>query len=338
MVRRHSIIAMLLIFIILGTFAAIGFAKSSNMDQSYYFVANEGGGITKVAASDNTVIATIKTDGSVHNVQVSPDGKTVGATINPMTDGHGSMEMNGLVAFYDTVTNKLLKKVEVGRHPAHIVFSGDGKYILVSNSEDNNVTVIAANNYTVLKTIATGQGPHGFRISADSRFAYIANMGEDTVSVLDLSLLVETKKIRVGKSPVTTGITGDGKLLLVTLNGENAVAIVDLVTDRVEKISVGQGPAQVFVQSDSKFAFVANQGTKDQPSNSVSKLDLATKKIVATIATGKGAHGIVTSGDNKYVYVTNMYDDTVSIIDNSRNKVVGTTQVGKVPNGISYKP
>ncbi|WP_133626908.1 YncE family protein [Fonticella tunisiensis] len=66
-------------------------------------------------------------------------------------------------------------------------------------------------------------------------------------------------------------------------------------------------------------------------------MDLTTRKVVATIEVGKGAHGVVTSPDNKFVYVTNMYDNTVSIVDNNTNKVVATVLVDKTPNGISFR-
>lgn len=306
--------------------------------KSVYYTANEGGGITRIDAVTNTVIDTIPVDGTLHNVQVSPDGKVLGATFLPKMEGHGAMEINGFALFFDTVTNNLIKKVEVGGHPAHIVFTQDGKYALVTNNESNNVTVIDGKTYNVVQNVPTGKGPHGFRISQDSKTAYIANMGEDTVSVIDITALKETKKINVGKTPVTAGITKDGKTLAVTLNAENMLAIVDLATDKVEKIPVGQGPAQVFIQTDDKFALVANQGTKQQPSNTMSKVDLASKKVVATIEAGKGAHGLVTSNDNKFVYVTNMYENTVSVIDNNANKMIGTVAVGETPNGITYKP
>ena len=93
----------------------------------------------------------------------------------------------------------------------------------------------------------------------------------------------------------------------------------------------------MYIQSDDKYAFVANQGTEDQPSNTVSKIDLTTQKIVATVETGKGAHGVVVSPDNKYVYVTNMYEGTVSVIDNSTDKVIKTIKVDEEPNGISFR-
>ncbi|WP_298199814.1 cytochrome D1 domain-containing protein [Desulfosporosinus sp.] len=76
--------------------------------------------------------------------------------------------------------------------------------------------------------------------------------------------------------------------------------------------------------------------TSDGKTMFVSKIDLATRQVVATIETGKGAHGLVVSTDNKYIFVTNMYEDTVSVIDNNTNKVSATVKVGKTPNGICF--
>lgn len=348
----------------------------------YYFTANEGGSISKIDVATNKVVETISLEGTVHNVQVSPDGKVLGATLVPgmghveettsepsanhetMTDDHDSMADNhddqnmnmnehseanateghsmdiptGSAFFFNTETNELIKEVKVGNHPAHIVFTSDGKYALVTNNEDNNVSVIDVNTFTVTNTVETGKGPHGFRISADAKFAFIANMGEDTVSIINLESFTEEKKIQVGTAPVTTGLTSDAKILVAPLNGENSLAIVDLATDEITKVEVGVGPAQVYIQSDNKYAFVANQGTAENPSTSVTKVDLDSKASVATIETGKGPHGVVISPDNKFVYVTNMFDNTVSVINNEQNKVIDTVEVGETPNGISIMP
>jgi YVTN family beta-propeller protein len=253
--------------------------------------------------------------------------------------GHSDhSEAVGKAVFYNTNTDELIKEIEVGNHPAHIVFTKDEKYALVTNNEDHTVAVIDLVDYTIVTSIPTGTGPHGFRISADSKYAYIANMGESSVSVINLDKLVEEKKIEVGSTPVTTAITSDGKTLLATLHTENAVAIVDLVSGESTKVQVGKGPAQVYLQEDNRYAFVANQGSKEAPSNSISKIDLGTNEVVATIETGKGAHGIATSPDNQLVYVTNMFENTVSVIDNAQNKVIQTISVDKIPNGISVTP
>lgn len=305
------------------------------------YTANEGGTVSKIDGTTYEVLSTIKNEGSPHNVQISPDGKVVAFTSAvKMEEGkteHGSMNIKGSALFYDVETDKLIKKVQVGVHPAHIVFTEDGKYVLVTNNDDNNVSIIDTKDYKLVKNVSTGKGPHGFRISADSKYAYIANMAEDTVSVIDIVNAKELKKIKVGKNPVTTGITRDGSILAVTLNGENAVAIVNLDTDKMDKVAVGAGPAQLYIDPNDRIAFVANQGTKEKPSNTVSKVDLEQKKVIATIEVGKGAHGIVTSADNKYILVTNMYEDTVSVIDINKDDVTKTIKVGDEPNGISVR-
>lgn len=325
--------------------------KQEIKESIFFFTADEGG-ISKVDALTNKLVETIKIDGSVHNVQISPDNKIIGGVVVPL-DSHGdhdesgdshkhnenetSDESNGKAVFFDAYTSQLIREVEVGSHPAHIVFTEDNKYAVVSNDGDNNVSVIDISTFEVIGTIPTGNGPHGFRIAKDSHTVYVANMGEDTVSVLDIKSMEEIKRINVGDTPVTTGITSDGNILLTTLNSDNALAIVELATDSVEKIAVGEGPAQVYIQSDDKYAFVANQGTPNNPSDTITKINLMTREIVATIEVGKGAHGVVTSDDNKFVYVTNMYENTVSVINNDNNQVVATVKVGKVPNGITVQ-
>lgn len=129
-------------------------------------------------------------------------------------------------------------------------------------------------------------------------------------------------------------MTKDGKTLAVTLFSENALAIVDLETKQVAKVKVGTGPAQVYIGPDSKYAYVANQGTQEAPSNSISIVDLETKSVVDEIKTGNGAHGVTVSSDGKFAYVTNMFDNTVSVIDLD-SKQVETIDVGEIPNGIT---
>jgi YVTN family beta-propeller protein len=324
--------------IILFCFISIAFSSIAFGESTFYYTANEGGSISKIDGLSNKLVKNIKIDGVVHNVQISPTGANLGAVSIPkMTSDAKEMDMKGVALFFNTENDQLIKKINVGTHPAHIVYSSDGKYVLVTNNEDNTVSVIDSKTYGIVKTIPTGKGPHGFRISKDSNYAYVANMGEDTVSVINLIALKEERKIKVGKTPVTTGITSDGKTLVVTLNAENSLALVDLATDKVEKIQVGYGPAQVFIEPDDKYVFVANQGTEKKPSNTVSKIDLKIKNVVATIVVGKGAHGVVTSNDGKFIYVTNMFENTVSVIDNGTNVVIATVPVAQTPNGITYK-
>lgn len=100
-------------------------------------------------------------------------------------------------------------------------------------------------------------------------------------------------------------------MFAVTFNAD-ILALVDISTEAVTKIEVGAVPAQFYVQPDNRFAYVANQGTEESPSRTVSKIDLETKKVAATIETGDGAHGLITSPDLAQLYVTNIYENALS--------------------------
>jgi YVTN family beta-propeller protein len=59
--------------------------------------------------------------------------------------------------------------------------------------------------------------------------------------------------------------------------------------------------------------------------------------VIATIETGKGAHGVVVSDDGKRAFIANIVDDTVSVIDTATRKVTNNIKVGKGPNGITFR-
>lgn len=82
----------------------------------------------------------------------------------------GEHEMNGYAYFYDTASEELVKKVEVGPHPAHIVFTMDVNFILISNNEGNNVTVLDAKTFQRKGTIPTG------KVLTDLEYPLIVNL------------------------------------------------------------------------------------------------------------------------------------------------------------------
>ena len=73
---------------------------------------------------------------------------------------------------------------------------------------------------------------------------------------------------------------------------------------------------------------MAKTGIRDKPGSSVSMSDLQTFKLVATVETGPGAHGVVVDRDGRNAFVTNAYANTVSVLDIAERKVVATVPVG----------
>jgi YVTN family beta-propeller protein len=146
--------------------------------------------------------------------------------------------------------------------------------------------------------------------------------------------LEETGRISVKGHPVQVGFSHDGRKVFVTLSDMGGVAVIDTGARKVEKtIDTGPGPAQVYVGRD--YAFIANQGVKENPGHTVTAIDVHDMTVKGEIPAGKGPHGVNVSADGQMVFITNVYDGTVSVIDGRSFSVVGTIKVGSGPNGIT---
>lgn len=303
-------------------------AIEGEKSNSFYFVASENGIISKVDGTINKIIGKIHIEGNPEDIKVSEDGSILGVTLSK-----GEKE-NGFILFYNIKNNQLLKKIEVGKKPSSIEFTPNNRYALVTNTESNSISVIDTENYTVLQSIPTGKGPKGFCISKNGNYGYVANTKDNTVAVIDILNSRTIKKIKVGKHPIDTAVTYDGKSMFVTLDKEKAIAKVDLVTEKVRKIELEGEPTSMYIQPGDKYVFAP---IKSEEIDRLLKINIDTKEIEERLEIGKGHHNIDGSSDNKFIYVTNSDENTVSIIDKEENGTISRLNVDKGPKVIEYK-
>ena len=81
----------------------------------------------------------------------------------------------------------------------------------------------------------------------------------------------------------------------------------------------------------------ADQGYYFNQPNSdlVYKIDLQEMKVAQTIKGGTAPHGVAVSQDGKFVFVTNLLSDDLSVIDAIAGKEVAKIKIGEMPNGVS---
>jgi YVTN family beta-propeller protein len=96
---------------------------------------------------------------------------------------------------------------------------------------------------------------------------------------------------------------------------------------------VGEGPDGVAVNSVGTRVYVANF-----KSNTVSVIDTATNRAIATIPVGSQPSGLTVNLAGTYLYVANNAGNTVSVVNTATNTVIATIPVGDTPQGISVNP
>ncbi|MDP3845570.1 MAG: cytochrome D1 domain-containing protein [Pseudomonas sp.] len=275
-----------------------------------------------------------------HNLQVSADDRWLLVVGMPAHAQHQAGAKSGgeLQVFSTAALDKPAFSLPAGEHPAHVVTDLSGQRAFVSDSAANLLRVFDLGQRKQIATVKTGSFPHGLRLSPDGKALYVANMRGASVSVIDTATLKETAQIAVGKAPVQVGFAPDGRQAYVSLSGENALGIIDTQSQRLSgKVAVGRTPVQMYATVDGRQVYVANQGSSTEPDDRVSVVDPQTLKVVATLTTGKGAHGVAISRDGAYVFVSNLQAGTFSVIDSASRQVIANHRVGAGPNGISYQ-
>lgn len=124
----------------------------------------------------------------------------------------------------------------------------------------------------------------------------------------------------------------DRGTLLVLNKSENMLAIIDAATLKVlARVPTGEAPHEVTVSADGRLAFVSNYGTAERPGNSLSVIDLTTRKELKRVDLGAlvRPHGITES--NGKVYFTIEASRAVARYDAAAGRVdwlIGTGQAG----------
>lgn len=102
----------------------------------------------------------------------------------------------------------------------------------------------------------------------------------------------------------------------------------------VGKVAVPAPPVQVYLTGDGD-TLVRRPGRRSRTCRTLSIIDTREMNVTKSVQVGKGPHSVTLDPAAKTAWVTNLYDDTVSVIDLPRARVIATVPVGDKPNGIS---
>jgi YVTN family beta-propeller protein len=116
------------------------------------------------------------------------------ARVDNKTAGGATRE--GSVAVIDPATGKIIKELVVGLHPNEIISDNSGKFVYVTNSNSDNVTVINTADDEISETISVklqpdintyfGDSPDGLCLSPNGKYLYVANGMDNAVAVIKL--------------------------------------------------------------------------------------------------------------------------------------------------------
>jgi len=149
-----------------------------------------------VVTKENNSLYIINLENKKVLKQIALPGEAYTCTLSPANNKlYISVWGDEKVLIYDTHNDTVLTSIRVGSNPNDLVFSHNGKYLFVSNANDNSVSVISVADNKVIETLDAAIFPNSLEgsttnsvtLSADDKTLYIANADNNCLAVFDVS-------------------------------------------------------------------------------------------------------------------------------------------------------
>ncbi|RMH21815.1 MAG: cytochrome D1 [Acidobacteria bacterium] len=133
-------------------------------------------------------------------------------------------------------------------------------------------------------------------------------------------------------------LTNDQEHLFVALPASDRLAVAATSSwEVVDELAVGPQPTRLALQRDQRFLWVGH----DRPAagaeaSGVTVIDVQSLAVAGEVETGRGHHDLALSDDDRWLFVTNRDDGTLSVIDVRTRRKVADVPVGTKPISVAY--
>ena len=262
----------------------------------------------------------------------SPDGKTFYAAVpnGPhvvILDGTTFTEIGRIESEYFRSSRR---NGSSSPHGIALTTDGGKLYVGLENADVPGIVVYDTKAKKVLKKInVVLRGGHFLAIQPGTDKLYYPMREDNRVLVIDTKTDAITKIIPLPGGPVGVGFAPNGDVWIHN-DGDGKVHVIDSKVDSVVKVlaNVGTGAGRMAVSSDGKWA-ASTHGT----SQDVALINASTKEVAATIKVGRGPAFPLFSRDGARLYVMNVCEGDVAVIDTKAMAVVARHKVGVNPFG-----
>lgn len=297
-------------------------------------------GITLYNADTNQLLSQASTEISPHEAAFSFDGQHVFVPIygssgvgKPGTDEH-------VIHVFRTSDLGKACTIDTGEYkrPHGITVAASGKVYVTAEVAESLLILDGQAQFKILGAIPTGsKTSHMFALTRDEQRAYVSNVQSKTISVLDvpnrnllLSIPTEVDNQRMTLSP-------DERWFVTSLGPGKKIAFFRTSDHQLDfTVPVEGTPFVAKFSADGKFVY--NAGFAADKQLGAWKIDVAERKVVASITSGLGHDpgSLEVNPFNGNVYISDQPTNTVNIIDAATWTLTDSFATGKSPDCMAF--
>jgi YVTN family beta-propeller protein len=214
-------------------------------------------------------------------IDVSPDGRRLYVA---------SEDASRLVVF-DTASGSRIAEVPIGGEPEGVAASPDGSRVVVTSEVDGTVVAVDTGTWSIVGRTAVGQRPRGVVFAPDGSQIYVTSENDAGVAQLDAKNFAILHSVHLPdpmQRPMGIVPTHDGTEFYVTTGrGREVLRYRAGLGAAPDHLRVGERPWGIALSQDQRFLVSA-----DGPSNSVSVIDRASFRCIATVPVGTKPWGV----------------------------------------------
>ena len=279
------------------------------------------------------------------NMALSPDQKRLAVTNNGQS--------KQTIQLFDVAGERLLSEVVIPKSWVGIRFSPNGKQVYASGGNDNRIMVydVSGDKLVPADSIVLGKAwPNrisvagielsknrgdGGAASRPGQILYAVTKDDSALYVCNVQSKQVVKRIQLPGEAYTCLRASAGDELYISLWGGSSVLVYDPKQEKItDRITTGDHPNDMVISKSGKYLFTANAND-----NSVSIIDLATRKVVETLNTalypdspaGSTPNGLALSPDGKTLLVANADNNCLAVFEVS--KPGKSRSLGFIPTG-----
>nr|WP_238182613.1 beta-propeller fold lactonase family protein [Methylobacterium trifolii] len=199
----------------------------------------------------------------------------------------------------------------------------------VTTQLGNAVDVIDLASAKVVASIPVDGAPAGIAIAPDRRRAYVTRPEGHGVAVIDLDARRVVSTLPLPGGPLGIGVNPKtGAVYVADWYGARVFVLEPSAEGLIPagEIAVGRSPSGLAVTPDGRTLLVANR-----ESDTVSVVDLETRKELQAIPVGQHPFGLTLSSDGTRAYTANVVSNDVSAIDVAGRRETGRVKTGERP-------
>lgn len=230
------------------------------------------------------------------------------------------------------------RSLPLGDLPLNIAVSRSKKWMAVTNNGQSvqSIQLIDPVTEKQLDAVVIPRSWYGLTFSPDEKFLYASGGNDNRILKYRIAKkkLVLADSIILGKkwpekiSPAGIELDASGRILFVVTKEDNALYVVDLATKKTSfKLSLGEPAYSCLLSADKKDLYISLWGGKK-----VLFYNLMSRTIRDSIDVGENPNELLLSKNGKILFVANAGDNSVSVIDIAKRKVVEVLNAALYPD------